>query len=119
MSDEFLEVATKEINEDISELEKIMSSCATDADVLLNVSKFQKHTHKIKGLAPMMGKENLGGISSSLDLIFKKISNGSIVDGIFSILNDVIPNMKFVMIEPDYDLKEIKQKISQIEDILN
>ena len=116
MSDEFLKVATKEINEDIFELEKILSLCKTDTDVISNASQFQKHTHKIKGLAPMMGKQNLGDLSSSLDSIFKKLLDGSRVEGIFSILNDILPLMKLVIIEPDYDLTEIKQKISQIEE---
>jgi len=116
MSDEFLKIATKEINEDILELEKILSSCKTDIDVISNTSQFQKHTHKIKGLAPMMGKQNLGDLSSSLDSIFKKLLDDSKVEGIFSILNDVVPIMKLVMIEPNYDLTEIKQKISQIEE---
>jgi chemotaxis protein histidine kinase CheA len=116
MSDEFLKIATKEINEDIIELEKTLFSCKNDTDVISNASQFQKYTHKIKGLAPMMGKENLGDLSSSLDSIFKKLLDASKVEGIFNILNDVIPAMKLVMIEPNYDLTEIKQKIFQIEE---
>ena len=119
MSDEFLKVATKEINEDISELEKIISSCKTDADVISNASAFQKHTHKIKGLAPMMGKQSVGELCDSLDSIFKKLLDGSKAEGIFKILSDVLPIMKLAMIEPNYNLTEIKEKISQIEDILN
>ena len=119
MSDEFLKVATTEINDDISELEKILFSCKTDADVISCVDKFQKHTHKIKGLAPMMGKDDLGILSASLDSIFKKILNGSRLENIFGILNDSIYCMKLTMAEPDSDLTEIKNRISQIEDILN
>lgn len=119
MSDEFLKVATQEINDDLSELEKILTLCQNDADVLSNAEKFQKHTHKIKGLAPMMGKEDLGNLSSSLDVIFKKISNESPVENILNILNDIIPNLKFVMFEPDYDLTMIKQQISHIQNILS
>ena len=44
MSDEFIEIATKEINEEIFELDKILSTCQNDANVLLNADKFQKHT---------------------------------------------------------------------------
>jgi len=119
MSDEFLKIAAKEINEDLSELEKIITLCRTDADILSNVDKFQKHTHKIKGLAPMMGKEDLGDLSSSLDSIFKKLSNGSHVENIFNILNDIIPNLKFVMSQPDYDLTTLKQRIFHVQNLLN
>lgn len=119
MSDEFLKVATTEINDDISELEKIFFSCKTDVDVVSCADKFQKHTHKIKGLAPMMGKDDLGILSASLDAIFKKILNGSRVENIFGVLNDSIYCMKLTMAEPDSDLTEIKNRISQIEDILN
>ena len=118
MSDEFLKVATTEINDDISELEKILFSCKTDTDVVSCADKFQKHTHKIKGLAPMMGKDDLGILSASLDAIFKKILNGSRVENIFGVLNDSIYCMKLTMAEPDSDLTEIKNRISQIEDIL-
>jgi chemotaxis protein histidine kinase CheA len=119
MSDEFLKVATIEINDDISALEKILFSCKTDADVVSSADKFQKHTHKIKGLAPMMGKDDLGILSASLDAIFKKILNGSRVENIFDVLNDSIYCMKLTMAEPSSDLTEIKNRISQIEDILN
>ena len=119
MSAEFIKVATIEINEDISELEKILFSCKTDTNVVSCIDKFQKHTHKIKGLAPMMGKDDLGTLSASLDNIFKKILNGSRVENIFDLLNDSIYCMKLTMAEPDSDLTEIKNRISQIEDILN
>lgn len=119
MSDEFLKVATKEIRDDLSELEKILALCHADADVLSNIEKFQKHTHKIKGLAPMMGQEDLGDLASSLDSIFKKISNGSPVENIFKILNDVVPNLKFVLLEPDYDLTMLRQQISHVQNILD
>lgn len=119
MSDEFLKVASKEINDDLYELEQILSSCHADADVISNLDKFQKPIHKIKGLAPMMNKKDLGDLSSSLDAIFKQISNESPVENIFNILNDIIPNLKFVMLEPNYDLTMIKQRISDIQNVLN
>lgn len=72
MSDEFIKIATSEINEEISGLEKIMATCQNDADILSNSDKFEKCTYKIKGLAPMMEKEELGNFSAVLDLILKK-----------------------------------------------
>lgn len=114
MSDEFIEIATKEINEEISELDKILSACQNDADVLLNADKFQKHTHKIKGLAPMMGKEELGGLSSLLDEMLKKIIDGKQIEGIFDIFTDSLHSMKNSMTEPECDLNPINNKIKQI-----
>ncbi|MCJ8307268.1 MAG: hypothetical protein MJK05_09560 [Nitrosopumilus sp.] len=51
MSDEFIKLATKEINDAISELQQIMITCQNDSDISSNADEFQKHTHKIKGLA--------------------------------------------------------------------
>ncbi len=119
MSDEFIEIATKEINEEISELDKILSTCQNDANVFSGADKFQKHTHKIKGLAPMMGKEDLGSFSAMLDSMLKKMIDGVMIDGVFGVLCDSISSMKQHMSEPDYNLTEIKIKISQILNNLN
>ena len=114
MSDEFLAVATKEITDDIVSIENILKLCTNDIDVFQNASKFQKHTHKIKGLAPMMGKESLGDLSSSLDNIFKKIVDGDHVNGIFNLMQDSIIHMKKSMDELDYDFSQINEKIRQL-----
>ncbi len=114
MSDEFIEIATKEINEEISGMAQLLSACQNDADVFSSAGKFQKHTHKIKGLAPMMGKEELGSFSAILDSILKKMIDGVIINGIFNDMTNSISLMKKSMSEPDYDLAEIKNRISQI-----
>ena len=114
MSDEFIKIATGEINEEISALEKIMSTCQNDSDVFSNADKFEKCTHKIKGLAPMMEKEALGNFSGILDSILKKMIDGLTIDGIFSIFCDSISSMKQCMLEPDYDFTEINSRASQI-----
>ena len=44
MSDEFLAVATKEVNADIEGIENILKSCSNDNDIFQNANKFQKHT---------------------------------------------------------------------------
>ena len=51
--------------------QKILAICENDVGVISNADKLQKHTHKIKGLAPMMGKVHLGEISGSLDSLLK------------------------------------------------
>ncbi len=114
MSDEFIKIATEEINEEISELDQLLSTCQNDADVFSSADKFQKHTHKIKGLAPMMGKEELGSFSAILDSIQKKMIDGIAINGIFNDMTASISLMKKSMSEPDCDLAEIKNRISQI-----
>ena len=119
MSDEFLKVATKEINEEIAFLQQVLSECSDDGDVFSLADKFQKHTHKIKGLAPMMGKEDLGNISASLDSILKKIVNDQKVEGIFSTLNQSISFMEKSMADSNCDLSEINDSVSKILDRLS
>jgi chemotaxis protein histidine kinase CheA len=114
MSEEFLKIATDEINEEIAQIQNIVSSSPTRIELCKNASQIQKSTHKIKGLAPMMGKEELGSLSALLDSIFKKISNTSITDEMFDSLVSAVGEMKNSMIHSDYNLDEIKQKISQI-----
>ena len=119
MSDEFIKLATKEINDAVSALQQIMIICQNDSDISSNADEFQKHTHKIKGLAPMMGKLELGNFSSILDSILKKMMDGVLIDGIFIILNDSIFSMNQSMIESDDNLDKIKTKISKILSTLN
>ena len=114
MSDEFIEVATKEINDEITGLENILNSCSNNDDVHENANKFQKHTHKIKGLAPMTGKEELGGLSSLLDNMLKKMIEGKKIIGIFDVLTESINNMKDSMSAPNCDLSQINNKIKNL-----
>jgi HPt (histidine-containing phosphotransfer) domain-containing protein len=81
MSDEFIRVATQEINEELSGIRTILGSCLNDSDVSKNSQQIEAHMHKIKGLAPMMGKENVGHLAKTLDAILKKIVAGNNVDG--------------------------------------
>lgn len=114
MSAEFLKIATAEINDEISKIQNILNSCHNDLDVSANAAKIQKSTHKIKGLAPMMGKEELGSLSSLLDSILKKITHDTIPDELLESLIDAVGEMKNSMTIPNYNLDKIKQKISQI-----
>ncbi len=114
MSDEFLKIATAEINDEISKIHHILNFCHSTLDVSANAAKIQKSTHKIKGLAPMMGKEEVGSLSSLLDSVLKKIMDGAIVDGILESLIDAVGEMKNSMTNSDYNLDKIKQRISKI-----
>jgi chemotaxis protein histidine kinase CheA len=119
MSDEFLKIASGEINDEISKIQKILDFCQTNDDVSANAVKIQKSTHKIKGLAPMMGKEELGELSGILDFVLKKIIEGAASDEILKSLIIAVNEMKNSMIHSDYNLNEIKQKILQISSTLS
>lgn len=114
MSDEFLKIATAEINGEILEIQNILNSCHNNLDVSANATKIQKSTHKIKGLAPMMGKEEVGRLSSLLDSVLKKIIDGAIIDDILESLIDAVTEMKNSMTNSDYNLDKVKQRISKI-----
>lgn len=119
MSDEFLRIATAEINDEISEIQNILNSCRNSLDISANAEKIQKSTHKIKGLAPMMGKEELGSFSGLLDSVLKKIMDGAVSNEILESLVIAVNEMKNSMIHSNYNLNEIKQKISQISSTLS
>ena len=113
MSDEFIALATKEINDEISGIEKILNSCKSDDDATANSDNLEKHTHKIKGLAPMMGKEELGELASQLDGMLKKITDGKQVKEVLDILQESLHHMKASMDKPDFDLNPMIGKIKQ------
>lgn len=119
MSDEFLKVATAEINNEISEIQNILNSCKINLDVSANAAKIQKSTHKIKGLAPMMGKEDLGDLAALLDSLLKKIMNGIVANEMLELLIIATNEMKKSMTSTDYNLDEIKQKISHLSSALS
>lgn len=119
MSDEFLKIATSEITDEISEIQNILNSCHNNLDVCANAAKIQKSTHKIKGLAPMMGKEDLGSLTALLDSVLKKITNNSVPDEIFESLMDAVGEMKNSLINSNYNLDAIKQRISKINSTLS
>ena len=94
LSDEFIEVATQEINEDLANIAVILDSCKNDNDISKNSSKIEKHMHNLKGLAPMMGKASIGNVAKHLDSILKKIISGKKVDWIFEPICTSIEKMQ-------------------------
>jgi HPt (histidine-containing phosphotransfer) domain-containing protein len=113
MSDEFIKLATQEINQEISSLFKILNECKDNAEIISNASNIEKHTHKIKGLAPMMGKEDLGELASKLDVVFKKIIDGNVIE-FFKDFHDSVILMKNHMSASGCDLSEIKERIEKV-----
>jgi len=113
MSDEFLRIATREIDEALTAITTILGSCSGDSDVTKNSDKIEQQMHKIKGLAPMMGKESVGSLAKTLDAILKKIVSGQKVDGFFDPLSFSVTQMKKALDKP-CDLGPIQKQISDI-----
>jgi len=96
LSDNFLRIARKEIQEELEGIHKILSSCSNDNDISNNGSSIEKHLHKIKGLAPMMGQNDVGEIAKMTDTILKHIITKGTLIGTYQIL-----------VESNYVMKEI------------
>lgn len=111
MSDEFIKVATKEIDEEIDSINKILKSCKTESDISKNSQAIEGHIHKIKGLAPMMGKPGIGVTAALIDSLLIHIIDGKNIEGIFSTLNESTVFMKDSMNGSEQKADEIKQKI--------
>ena len=111
MSEEFIRVATKEINEEVASITEILKSCNDNSGAIKNASKIEKHIHKIKGLAPMMGKENIGEIADMIDKILKHVLEGNDLDGVYEILLESNKFMKESMSGKNPNLEQLKQKI--------
>lgn len=111
MSDEFIKVATKEINDEIASINTILKYCSSDTDVIQNSKAIEAHIHKIKGLAPMMGKPNIGKIATLNDSLLNHVIDGANIEGIFSILSESIIFMKNSMNNSNQNMSKIKQKI--------
>ena len=111
MSEEFIRVATKEINEEVASISEIMKSCNDNSGAIKNASMIEKHVHKIKGLAPMMGKEDIGEIAATIDKILKHVIEGNSLDGVYEILTESTKFMKESMSGNNPNLEKLKQKI--------
>jgi len=92
-ADEFI-TTTEEINDEIANIENILHFCSNNYDVYQNASNFQKHTHKIKGLAQKMDKQELVLLSSMLDDILKEMIKGKKNGGIYDILTESLYHMR-------------------------
>lgn len=111
MSDEFIKVATKEIKDEIASIQKVLEFCKNDSDISKNCELIEKHFHKIKGLAPMMGKKDIGEISALNDILLNYIMGGKNLGGIYSILRESIIFMDNSMQSLKNNPREIIQKI--------
>ncbi len=93
MSDEFLNIAREEIQSEIDSLKELFITCVNDEQFYNKSRDVQRHMHKIKGLAPMMGQDNVGEIARISDIIVKHITNYGVLKGSYDIILEAIQKM--------------------------
>jgi chemotaxis protein histidine kinase CheA len=113
MSDEFLRVATKEVSDDIAEIGNVLKKCQNDNDLSKVATDVEKHVHKLKGLAPMMGQEQIGEISILVDKLLKSIMAGKAVPGIYSTVKDSYEVMSRLINNEHVDFASLKSAIEK------
>lgn len=114
MSDNFLRLARKEIQEELDSLNQILSKCGSDSDISTNGTDIEKHLHKIKGLAPMMGQDGIGEIAKMNDALLKYVITNGDLAGIHVILSESIMTMKDIFENSNNtNLEQIKSKMLQ------
>lgn len=104
-------MAKKEVSDDISGIGVLLNGCHTDDDVHKNAHAIEKHLHKLKGLAPMMGQEEIGEVATLLDSIFKFMLNGTHVEQIHKTLADSVQFMQARISETAADFTALKSQI--------
>ncbi len=111
LSDEFSEQATKEINEELEHNSQILKSCQNDEDISNKCPEIEKHLHKIKRLAPMMGQKKIGELAALNDELIKKVLEGKKIEGIFETINQSNKLMKDLMQDSTVEIDDLKQTI--------
>ena len=111
MTDEFVKVSEKEINEELEGISKILDSCKNDNEIKEKCQEIKNHLHKIKGLAPMMGKKGISEIASINDSLLKKILEDNMVDGIFETISESNQRMKNLMQDSKLGMNEFIKTI--------
>ena len=106
-------MAKKELGQDITEIGNILNRCSSDQDILKNASNIEKYTHKIKGLAPMMGQEEIGQIAALLDNVLKAISSGKPSAGSYQTVSKSYYFMKNVLSGTGSNFESLKIEIEK------
>ena len=110
MSDEFLGVARQEIQTELNGLEQIIALCDNDERLFANSQSIEEHLHKIKGLAPMIGQEEIGEIAKVSDNILRHIINEGVLPGSYFFMLKIIDDMKKILQGFDaYDISKFKK----------
>lgn len=119
MSDEFLRIARQEIQTEIDNLKDIFLICINDEQLYEKSIDIEKHMHKIKGLAPMMGQEKVGEIARISDIILKHVTSQGILKGSHDMVLSAVQKMSDIFsgqegVEIDDFKKIVKDAYPQI-----
>ena len=115
MSDEFLKVARKEIKFEIESLKDIFLSCTNDEQLYKKSTDIEKHMHKIKGLAPMMGQDSIGEIAGISDIILKHVTSHSILKNSNKVIFEAISNMSDIFDgHSKIDVDNFRKKVREV-----
>lgn len=119
MSDEFLRIARQEIQIEIDNLKDIFLICANDEQLYEKSTDIEKHMHKIKGLAPMMGQEKVGEIARISDIILKHVTSQGMLKGSHDMILSAVQKMSDIFsgqagVEVDDFKKIVKDTYPQI-----
>jgi chemotaxis protein histidine kinase CheA len=119
MSDEFLRIARQEIQTEIDNLKDIFLICANDEQFYEKSIDIEKHMHKIKGLAPMMGQEKVGEVARISDIILKHVTSQGILKGSHDMVLSAVQKMSDIFsgqdgVEIDDFKKIVKDAYPQI-----
>ncbi len=106
-------MAKKEVSDDIAEIGNLLKNCSGDNDVFKNAAEIAKPIHKIKGLAPMMGHDQIGQIAALIDRLLKVIIAGKSVPGIYLTIKKSQEFMQSVMDGVNVGSSPIKSEIEE------
>jgi len=112
MSDNFHKIARQEIQEELDHIREILLQCKNDNDISTYGNKIEKHLHKIKGLAPMMGQNDVGDIAKLNDVIIKHVIEKGMLIGGYQIISESFHMMQEIFNDTsEKNTDEFKTKI--------
>jgi chemotaxis protein histidine kinase CheA len=112
MSDNFHKIARQEIQEELNSLKQILLQCNDDKDISNNGNKIEKHLHKIKGLAPMIGQDDVGEIAKLNDTVLKYVMDKGNQSGTCQIISESVDMMQEIFDDTnEKNVEEFKTKI--------
>jgi chemotaxis protein histidine kinase CheA len=115
MSDEFLKVARQEIQSEIDSLKAIFLTCINDEQFYEKSRDIEKHMHKIKGLAPMMGQDKVGEIAWISDIILKHSISYGVLKGSHDIISEAVKIMNQIFNEDsDIEVDDFRKRVISI-----
>ena len=114
MSDNFNKIARQEIQAEFDSLQQILIQCNNDGDISNSANKIEKHLHKIKGLAPMMGQNNVGEIAKMNDSIVLHVIEKGTQSGTCQVIIESVQIMQAIFNDTNkINIEEFKNKIQK------